>query len=197
MTMNTTSKLVWTVVAVAGLIAVAGLLSEKGIRIAGGGRQEKSQPRRAEAGQAAHKGRHHKAVIGTAPIPLLVNGKPAATLVGNELEALNEVTIISSHDLRTGWTVADILNAHGVQHAKEVVFTDKDGKHWTATWEQVSDPRQRLVVTYNRNGDHLLLFSGPEVASGTRPSPKEARETLKSYTGLVVFPGVVKIEVSG
>jgi len=197
MTMNTTSKLVWAVVAVAGLIAVAGLLSEKGVRIAGGGRQDTNHPRRTDAEQATHKGRHHKAVIGTAAIPLLVNGKPATTLVGKDFGALNEVTIISSHDLRTGWTVADVLNAHGVQHAREVIFTDTNGKHWTATWEQVSDPRQRLVVTYNRNGDHLLLFSGPEVASGTRPSPKEARETLKSYPGLVVFPGVVKIEVSG
>jgi hypothetical protein len=42
----------------------------------------------------------------------------------------------------------------------------------------------------------LLLFSGPEVAQGERPTPRQAKALAKASPDLVSFPNVVKIEVT-
>jgi hypothetical protein len=204
------------VIAVAGLLAVAGYLSERGFRITktpvagqpdqvrlpgAQSSEQQLQPRRATV-DATQRGRGGRNVekqatvfLGITPIPLVVNGRESAVLVGSELEAqLAEITISSKHHVRTGWSVANILQAHGIRQAKEVVFTDKDGQRLTTTWGQIMDTQYPLIVAYGRN-DTMLLFSGPELAPNQKLTRKEALALLPTGVDLVLFPNVVKIEV--
>ncbi len=215
---NLAYKLFWAVIIGGGLLAGAGFLSEKGIRLIRSAGTPGNQAVRVPEGQApsptaqvqsdgshprraakeerrAQKG--SRLPVGQTPIPIIVNGKEKAPLVGSALqETLPEVKIATLHDARTGWAVADILNAQGVTQAKQVVFTDNNGKRWSAGWAQITDPKTRLIVTYSKHNT-LLLFSGPQIEIGKRQTPRQIREVVGSRADLVSFPGVVKIEVIG
>ncbi|MBI3620654.1 MAG: hypothetical protein HY208_00500 [Nitrospirae bacterium] len=211
-------KLFWVAIIGVGLIAGAGLLSEKGMRLirstgapgdqtvqvpAGQASSPLAQPRSdgshprqaAKAERRAQKG--SRIPVGQTPIPIIVNGKEKAPLVGSTLqEKLPEVRIATLHDARTGWAVADILSAQGVTQAKQVVFVDDKGKRWSTSWAQITDPKTRLILAYSKH-DTLLLFSGPQIDAGKRQSARQIRETVADRTDLVSFPNVVKIEVIG
>jgi hypothetical protein len=219
---NLVSKLFLAVVIIGGLIAGAGFLSEKGVRLVrSSGQTPGAQAVRTPQGQASspsaqvqsdgshprgaakkerraqktQKGR--RLAIGQTPIPLFVNGKEKAPLVGSALQQnLPTVRIVTLHDARTGWAVADILGAQDITQAKQVIFTNKDGKRWSANWAQILDSKTRLIVTYSKH-DTLLLFSGPKEETEKRQSPQQIKEVLGGRTDLVSFPGVVKIEVIG
>jgi hypothetical protein len=195
------SKVLIAAVAIAGVVALAGYLSERGFRIArvgagpeiAAGRHESGRTGKRAAREEARAGKKPKIHIGHTPIPLLVDGKAAASLVGDTLAAtLTPVSIISKHDVRNGWAIEEILAANGVTQTREVVFTDKQGKSLSAGWAQVIDRQHRLILTYSRNGV-ALLFSGP-VLEDTSIIPKKANELAKTTPDLIVFPNLATIE---
>jgi len=195
------SQLITAAVAIAGLLAVAGFLSEKGTRLFGGGgpsieQREAARQANRTAREERRAAKEPRLFVGKTPIPLIVNGRETTSLLGQKLkDTLTAVTIASLHDIRTGWAVSDLLQAHGVQQAKTIVFTNRGGERWSADWSQITDSQRRLIVTYSRQGS-LLLFSGPELPQGERPTPSQARTLAQSTPDLVSFPDVVKIEVT-
>lgn len=196
------SKVLVTAVVIAGIIALAGYLSERGFRIT---RAPVNSDTPAESrgmgrtarladGSASQSGKKSKLHAGHTPIPLLVNGKVSASLAGDTLETtLTPVTIVSKHDIRSGWALDEILAANGVTQARQVVFTDDKGKSWSAGWAQVVDRQHRLILAYSRSGVPLL-FSGP-VVEGDTPSPEQTRELISTLPGLIAFPHLAKIDV--
>jgi len=183
------------------VVALAGYLSERGFRIArvgtgpemAAGQHESGRTGKRAAREETRAGKKPKIRIGHTPIPLLVDGKAAASLVGDTLAtSLTPVTIISKHDIRSGWAVEDILKANGVTQAREIVFTDKQGKSLSAGWAQVIDQQHRLILTYSRNGV-ALLFSGP-VLEDTSKIPPKSNELAKTIPNLIVFPNLATIE---
>jgi hypothetical protein len=194
------SNLIVALIAILGVIAVAGYLSGRGLQLTSfttdGSQDKRLHPRR-EAKAAQTLARSHRRIvpiIGQTPIALVIDGKSSASLTGETMQtSLSSVTIISKHDTRAGWAVADILHAHGVEQAKEVIFINNAGKQWSASWDQVADSQHRLILSYSRRGVPLLL-SGPAV-EGSLPPPPEARALLHANPTLVLFPGVAKIEV--
>jgi hypothetical protein len=196
------SKILVAAVAIAGVVALGGYLSERGLRIARVGAGPETPAGQKESGRSgkqaaraeAKAGKKPKIYIGHTPIPLLVDGKAAASLVGDTIETtLTPVTIISKHDIRNGWAIEEILAANGVTQARQVVFTDKHGKSWSAGWAQVIDRQHRLILTYSRNGV-ALLFSGP-VAEDKFITQRKANELVKTIPDLIAFPNLVNIEV--
>lgn len=195
------SKVLVTAVAIAGVVALAGYLSERGFRIArvgagseiSTGQHESGRSEKRAARAEARAGKTPKIRIGHTPIPLLVDGKAVASLVGDTLATtLTPVSIASKHDVRHGWAIEEILAANGVTQAREVVFTDKQGKSWSAGWAQVTDQQQRLILTYSRNGV-ALLFSGP-VLEERSIIPRKANELAETFPDLVAFPNLATIE---
>ncbi len=164
------------------------------------GKSDKESQRGGKDKQTVRGGtRGHDLVVGNAPIHILVNGQTKTTIRGRDLQdTLEEVTVVTASGPRTGWAVADILHAHGIDGAKQVAFTNKEGKSWSADWKQVSDAETRVIVTYSQNGSALLV-SGPIVqeTSRKRTSPRELKAPIRDRTDLVLFPDVVKIDVAG
>ena len=171
---------------------------------------QSSQTERRKSGKESQRGgkdkqavrggtRGHDLVAGNTPISILVNGQTKTTIRGRDLQdTLEEVTVVTSNGPRTGWAVTDILHAQGIDGAKQVAFTNRDGKSWSADWEQVSNAETRVIMTYSQNGSALLV-SGPivEETGRKRTSPRELKAPIRDRTDLVLFPDVVKIDVSG
>lgn len=137
--------------------------------------------------------------VGTDSIPVLVNGKPAASFVGKDLtDNVEDTTIATPEGPRKGWSAAKMFNYLKIENVKEAVVINAAGKKQNVSARQLNDPQTIALFTYNDKGQ-LMLISGPKVRGVSKgmTSLEQVKQMVSGRKDLLDFPDVVKIEVKG
>jgi hypothetical protein len=192
------------------LLVIGGFLYQSGFRIAPVPTpQQPAGEEQARARQPGEHPRQQQAKAGgtrpvriqsgtpsTEPITVIANGN-ARSLTSQDLQALEQVSVVGSRGVRAGWRVTDVLKELGVAPPRELVLIDKAGKSLSAPWEKITNPDTTSILTYNQMGG-LMLVSGKEITSeelqtATRRSVNRA--TKEHREDQLFFANIVKIEV--
>jgi hypothetical protein len=168
--------------------------SHGGRRQGGGGGQ---QARATQPGFGPTGGILLPVKIGTASIPVLLNGQKAASFVGKDLiDNVEDSTIATPEGPRKGWSALKMFSYLKIDNAKEAVVVDAAGKKRTVSAQQLNDQNTIALFTYNEKGE-LMLISGPKVrgVNKGKTSLDEVKQMVAGRTDLLQINNIQKIEV--
>lgn len=89
-------------------------------------------------------------------VEIILDGKSIGTVTDEKLSQLKEKKIYSPRGPKVGWRVMDALNGEGIQSAKSVHFSNTWGKRLDLQWSDLQRQRDKVVLTYNFNGELVL-----------------------------------------
>lgn len=135
-------------------------------------------------------------------IEVLIDGKPAGTITSEELHKLQDRRIFSPRGPKKGWTVVDALEQEGVKRAKTIRFINATGKQLDLAWAELARQKDRVVLTYNFNGELILETDVTEKVPDHVKEAKADEETMREEMhkgrkkSLVFLRGVKRIELA-
>jgi hypothetical protein len=133
-------------------------------------------------------------------LEVLVDGKPAGTITSEELHKLQDRRIFSPRGPKKGWPVMEALKQEGVKSAKSIRFVNGAGKQLDLAWSDLAREKDRVVLTYNFNGELILETDVDEKVPDHIKDGDEDKLREEMHKGrkrsLVFLRGVKRIELA-
>ena len=157
--------------------------------------EEEAKQRRAPVG-GVREGK-----IAPEMVVLYWGSEKKGTISGPEMEKLSATSVFSPRGPRKAWFVSDVFKATGFDDSKikAVTFMNAKGKKITLPWKTIINSKQKVVLSYNFNGELNVMaeknVTEKEVPAGA--SEDELRDFMHKQRrqSLIFFRKVAKILV--
>jgi hypothetical protein len=157
--------------------------------------EEEAKQRRAPAG-GVREGK-----IAMHVVEFYQGSQKKGTMSGPEMEKISSTSVFSPRGPRKAWFVSDVLKAVGFDDSKikSVTFMNAKGKKITLSWKTIINSRQKVVLSYNFNGELNVLAeknaTEKEIPAGA--TEEELRDFMHKQRrqSLIFFRKVEKISV--
>ncbi len=157
--------------------------------------EEEARQRRAPIG-GVREGK-----ISLQTVEFYLGSERKGVMTGLQMEKLPSTSVFSPRGPRKAWFVSDVLKANGFDDSKikAVTFMNAKGKKITLSWKTIVNSKQKVVLSYNFNGE-LNVMSEKDITEKEIPAganEEELRDFMHQQRrqSLIFFRKVAKISI--
>jgi len=157
--------------------------------------EEEAKVRRAPAG-GVREGK-----ITPETVEVYLGSEKKGTITGPEIEKLPSTSVFSPRGPKKAWYVSDVLKANGLDDSKikAVTFINAKGKQITLPWKTIVNSKQKVVLSYNFNGELNVMaeknVTEKEIPAGANEDELRDFMHKQRRQSLIFFRKVAKISV--